>query len=124
MDFRPSRVRGSTPSRRFFFAKLATRRLIINRGAFHPNRAATPYRTGSRAGDDEGLGRLAAEPLSPAPKFGDKKAEYRGGNGPNNRNPAGGAGGVWAWQCRGDRCEKREWTAGIGGRAVQLALTI
>jgi hypothetical protein len=45
-----------------------------------------------------GLGRLAAEPRSPAPKSGSKKAEYRGGIGPNTR-PAGGAAGL-GWQRR------------------------
>jgi hypothetical protein len=46
------------------------------------------------------------------------RAEYRGGNWPNTRNPAGGADGVWVGSVGGDAAKAREWTAGIGGRAV------
>ena len=44
--------------------------------------------------------------------------------GPNTRNPAGGCRRGLGWQCRGTAAKTRERTAGIGGRAVQLALTI
>ena len=63
----------------------------------------------------EGLGSLAAEPRSPAPKTWVIRAEYRGGNWPNTRNPAGGADGVWVGSVGGDAAKAREWTAGIGG---------
>src|SRR3954447_23045792 len=43
------------------------------------------------------------------------RAEYRGGNWPNTRNPAGGADGVWVGSVGGDATKAREWTAGIGG---------
>src|SRR4051794_21279114 len=63
-------------------------------------------------------------PIPRPETLGDRKPEYRGGNGREYQNPRRGADGVWLGSVGGDRCQKRDWTAGIGGRAVQLALTI
>jgi hypothetical protein len=53
------------------------------------------------------------------------RAEYRGGNWPNTRNPAGGADGVWVGSVGGDAAKAREWTAGIGGDVLSTSrLTI
>ena len=69
------------------------------------------------------LGSLAAEPRSPRPEnLGDIRAEYRGGNWPNTRNPAGDTGGVGLAVSGGIAAKLREWDSGDrGGRAVHLA---
>ena len=72
----------------------------------------------------EGLDSLAAEPRSPAPKTWVIRAEYRGGNGPNTRNPAGGADGVWVGSVGGDAAKARDGTAGIGGDVLSTSRTI
>ena len=66
----------------------------------------------------EGLDSLAAEPRSPAPKTWVIRAEYRGGNWPNARNPAGGADGVWVGSIGGIAAKLAMGQRGSGGCAV------
>ena len=63
----------------------------------------------------EGLGSQAAEPRSPAPKTWVIRAEYRGGNWPNTRNPAGGADGVWVGSVGGMLPKLASGQRGSGG---------
>ena len=91
-----------------------------NGGTNWPSKAATLFSGG--ASDGEGLGSLAAEPRSPTPKTWVIRAEYRGGNWPNTRNPAGGADGVWVGSVGGMLPKLAMGQRGSGGRAVQLAI--
>ena len=59
--------------------------------------------------------KLPSPDLPVAPKTWVIRAEYRGGNWPNTRNPAGGADGVWFGSVGGTAAKTRDWTAGIGG---------
>ena len=68
-----------------------------------------------RAGERRGLGSQAAEPRSPAPKTWVIRAEYRGGNWPNTRNPAGDADGVWVGSVGGDAPKLARGQRGSGG---------
>ena len=87
-------------------------------------RASNSFNPASSA-DGEGLGSQAAEPRSPAPKTWVIRAEYRGGNWPNTRNPAGGADGVWVGSVGGIAAKARDGTAGIGGDVLSTSrLTI
>ena len=65
----------------------------------------------------EGLGSLAAEPDPPPRNSGGTKPSTVAGSGPNTRNPAGGADGVWVGSVGGIAAKTRDWTAEIGGRA-------
>ena len=66
--------------------------------------------------------RQPAEPDPPPRNSGGIKPSTVAGSGPNTRNPAGGADGVWVGSVGGIAAKTRDWTAGIGGRAVQLAI--
>jgi hypothetical protein len=63
--------------------------------------------------------------LIPAPKLVVTDSRVRGGDGGQiPETPPGVPTGFGLGSVGGDRCQKRDWTAGIGGGAVQLALTI
>jgi hypothetical protein len=58
----------------------------------------------------------------PTPKTWVIRAEYRGGNWPSTRNPAGGADGVWFGSVGGSLPKLAIGHRGSGGRAVHLAI--
>ena len=71
-----------------------------------------------------GPGSLAAEPRSPAPKTWVIRAEYRGGNWPNTRNPAGDTDGVGLAVSGGIAAKLREWDSGDRGDVLSTSRTI
>ena len=73
----------------------------------------------------EGLGSLAAEPDPPPRNSGGMKPSTVAGSGPNTRNPAGGADGVWVGSVGGDAAKARDGTAGDRGDVLSTSrLTI
>ena len=73
----------------------------------------------------EGSAAWLPSPIPRPENSGDMKPSTVAGNGPNIRNPAGGADGVSVGSIGGDRCQTRDGTAGIGGDVLSTSrLTI
>ena len=73
----------------------------------------------------KGLGSLAAEPRSPAPKTWEYEPSTVAEIGQIPETPPGGADGVWIGSVGGDAAKARDGTAGIGGDVLSTSrLTI
>jgi hypothetical protein len=70
----------------------------------------------------EGLGSLAAEPDPPPRNSGGMKPSTVAGSGPNTRNPAGGADGVWVGSVGGSLPKLAIGQRRSGGVLAQLAI--